>query len=289
MKLSFLIKYRVFSKRYFFLALLLLEGFFSQAAVRKPYLVVLDPGHGGSDLGATHQTGTQLITEKDLTLKISKMIAAELKKNQIQAILTRQSDKDLPLMERTAIANRIGADAFISIHLNSYHGSPNGSDSPGGFETYILNNSTNATSKRLADLENSVLQGSIANSLDRSEINLIVKDLILDANLSESKQLACAIQENLVSQAAPRSKRRHLDRGVKQAMFYVLLGADMPSALVETGFINNDQDRSLFLKENSRRKLAKGISKGIMGYLQEVKKGRHSKKTKKSISRCKVN
>jgi len=158
-------------------------------------LVVIDPGHGGKDYGATYGRGKYLLREKNLTLALALEVSRQLQKKKIRSILTRRTDKLVPLDERTALANRLGAQIFISLHINS--GKITGKKG-GGVETFILNNSTNAPAKRLAELENSVLKGSIAKTKDQTDVSLIVKDLILDANLKESKHLACLVQDKLV-------------------------------------------------------------------------------------------
>src|SRR5690606_17595469 len=129
-----------------------------------------------------------------------------------------RDDVDVALPERTAIANRLGASLFISLHMNS-----GGAE---GFETYILNTATDEQSKRLADLENKVLEGSVANQGSAGSVSLIVKDLLLAANFDESRDLACAVQGK-VHQAALRFRKKNAvrNRGVKQGLFYVLLGA----------------------------------------------------------------
>ena len=197
-------------------------------AFAKKFLVVIDPGHGGPDTGAVFKENGLSTSEKTLTLLIARDLARELIIRGHNVILTRNDDREVLLSNRTAIANKLKADAFISIHLNS----SGEKIKSGGIETFILNHATDETSKRLADLENSVLKDSQANANAgaTSNVSLIMKDLILDGNIEPSKELACSVQG--------RVKVTSRDRGVKQALFYVLLGADMPSILIETGFMN---------------------------------------------------
>ena len=144
---------------------------------------------------------------------------------------------------------------FVSIHLNS---SPEKIKS-GGVETFILNHANDDTSKRLADFENAVLKESQANENAGSpNVSLIMKDLMLDGNLEPSRQLACAVHSHL--------KTATRDRGVKQALFYVLLGADMPSILIEAGFINADDDRKRVLENKLRLRMVAQIANGIEDY-----------------------
>lgn len=246
----------------------------------KPFLVVIDPGHGGTDHGASVKTGTSSLTEKDVTLSIAKQVQADLRQKGIRSVLTRSTDSDVPLAERTALANRLAADVFISIHVNS---SPAAETASEGVETYILNNSTDLSSKRLADLENSVLQGSAADLSAQSEVALIVKDLMLDANLHSSKRLACLVQNHLV-EATSTPSTRYRNRGVKQALFYVLLGADMPSVLVEAGFLNNARDRMILSSAQGQLQISRSLVQAIHRFRLQ---GLHNKGPTE-LSSCKI-
>jgi len=224
------------------------------ATPTKKFLVVIDPGHGGPDTGAVYREKGTMLAEKTLTLLIARDLARELVIRGQNVVLTRNDDREVLLSNRTAIANKLKADAFISIHLNS-------SDEKirsGGVETFILNHATDDTSKRLADLENSVLKDSKANGNAGSDVSLIMKDLILDGTLAPSKELACSVQVHI--------KGVGRDRGVKQALFYVLLGADMPSILIETGFMNNKEDRDRIMTTKSRLVLAAEIASALDDY-----------------------
>jgi N-acetylmuramoyl-L-alanine amidase len=237
----------------------------TKAPEKKKFLVVIDPGHGGNDSGASHEEkkdGKKIaFAEKDLTLLLARDLARELIIKGHNVILTRNDDRLIPLSDRTALANRLKADVFISIHLNSSSGQQQGS---GGVETFILNHATDESSKRLADLENSVLKESSANEHSGSaDVALIMKDMILDAALMPSRELACAVQ-NRLKVASPGTTVR--DRGVKQALFYVLLGADMPSILIEAGFMNSKMDRNRVLGTQSRLKMAAQIARAIDDY-----------------------
>ena len=234
----------------------------------KKFLVVIDPGHGGSDVGANYSEvdkGKKItFTEKDMTLSLARDLARELIIKGNNVILTRNDDRLIPLSERTALANRLKADAFISIHLNS---SEKKQAMSGGIETFILNHATDETSKRLADLENSVLKESQAKENGGSgDVSLIMKDLILDTTLEPSRELACAVQHRLKGGVKESSFR---DRGVKQALFYVLLGADMPSILIEAGFMNSKADRNRVLDTKARLKMAAHIANAVDDYRQK--------------------
>lgn len=247
-----------------------------------PFRVVLDPGHGGSDWGAIYKEKNRSFTEKELTLLLAKEVARELKRRKIETLLTREKDIDLELSDRTEFANQKKADVFLSLHLNS---SPGKRDfQPKGYETYIFNNSTSETSQRIAALENShsLLKGSKAKVAEKKEVSLIMKDLILTANTSESKRLACLVQKDLVR--ARKAEAEDFDRGVKQGLFFVLMGADMPSVLVEAGFLDHFGDRSQILVPGSRKRLARAIARGIGRF----RDGRGTPMALRTLSDCQV-
>jgi N-acetylmuramoyl-L-alanine amidase len=250
----------------------------SALSAPRPFRVVIDPGHGGSDEGTVFDNGKTRLSEKEVTLSLAREAARHLRAKGYDVILTRSSDLDLSLPHRTALANRLKADLFLSLHMNATP-MPMGAGAD-GVETYILNNATDASSRRLAQLENSVLKGSPheVEAAQGSDVALILKDLALDANTSESKRLACALQTNLVNYTS------RTNRGIRQALFYVLLGADMPSVLVEAGFLNSARDRSLVTSQRGRELISAAITRSIEQY-------KHSKTQLNSalaLSRCKV-
>lgn len=256
------------------------------------FLAVIDPGHGGKDHGAIHTEAGQSFAEKDLTLLLAKEVARQLRAKNMQVAMTRYGDSELELSDRTALANRLGADVFLSLHMNSVTG-PRRAVAE-GIETYFLNNSTDESSKRLAKLENrslSPLEGSFVDPLvgegeEDKDIALILKDLVLDTNLARSKQLACAVQASSVHATTSR-RELFRDRGVKQALFYVLLGADMPAVLLEAGFIHSKKDRNNVIHYPKRKKLAQGIAQAIEKIRDEKQKaasGRHLS----SLAQCSV-
>lgn len=268
-------------------------------ASTEPFRVVIDPGHGGIDEGTVFNNGRIRVAEKDVTLSIAQEAARQLKRHGFEVTLTRVRDKELPVPSRTALANKLRADVFISIHMNSpAHGTVSTAHSnnvamkePEGIETYILNNASDATSKRLAQLENSVIGGAptlkdVSDAAGQTDVALILQDLRLDANLSESKRLACAIQSNLVKATAPKesSASRVRDRGVKQALFYVLLGADMPSVLVEAGFLTHPRDRLTVLTPQGRSSIASALVKS----LKQFRLDKDTRRGLVALSKCKV-
>jgi len=263
------------------------------ASPGKNFHVVIDPGHGGADFGTIFDDGRARVTEKSITLLLARQVADELIKHHITATLTRDDDREVPLGHRTALANKLKADVFLSIHMNSTPNAGNaatGGENPQGIETFILNNTTDASSKRLAQLENTVLgpRDLRGESPEQADVALILHDLTLDANTAESKRLACAIQDRLVSGSGQGSlllgKFIRRNRGVKQALFHVLLGAEMPSVLVEAGFLSHPKDRALVLSPEGRKQISSSIADAIA----QFKRFKGTPQALSALSRCKV-
>ncbi len=214
-------------------------------------LVVIDPGHGGSESGATGPAGTP---EKELTLLISRSLAARLREQlRVQAVLTREDDIDLGLDERSALANQYRADLFVSIHLNStVRGGARGA------ETYFL--SLQASDQRAADaaaVENYVGESAALPGSDEFDLQLLLWDLAQSQHLASSQRLATMIQEELNQQLELR------DRGVKQAPFRVLMGAAMPAVLVELGFISSREEEAQLRDPVYRAQLVEAVVRAI--------------------------
>jgi N-acetylmuramoyl-L-alanine amidase len=220
--------------------------------------IIIDPGHGGKDYGAPGYL--KGVHEKNITLEIAKrlkvMICEQLK---CQAILTRDKDEYLSLEERTAIANTQNADLFISIHTNASRDSR-----AYGVETYILNLATDDEAIRVAAMENATSAKNI------SDLDSILQDLMQNAKVNESTRLAGYVQ-----QAMDARLRKGYDtirnKGIKQAPFYVLLGADMPSILVETSFISNPRECRRLTSVAYQKQLCQGIVDGVRRYIKETK------------------
>lgn len=219
------------------------------------FQVVIDPGHGGSDEGTVAYHGTMRVTEKDLTLTLAHQIAGYLRRRGVRVTLTRTQDRELSLASRTALANHLKADVFLSIHLNSTTGPR--IDVAEGTETYILNTASDATSRKLARMENAVFT---AYETGKSDVAVILKDLRLGSNLAQSKLLACLVQNTTAEPGR--------NRGVKQALFHVLLGADMPSVLLEAGFLSSTRDRARILSYEGQRRMTRSVAEAILKYKQ---------------------
>jgi N-acetylmuramoyl-L-alanine amidase len=214
--------------------------------------IVIDPGHGGKDPGATGPCGA---TEKEITLAVSKELAARLRDDAYEIFLTRKSDTFVPLEERTAFANKKKADLFISVHVNA-----NDRVSLRGVETYFLNLTTDASAIKVADRENAVASKTMG------DLQFIIKDLMLNARINESSRFASSIQKSIISSLG-RAGHANKDHGVKQAPFYVLMGAQMPSILIETGFITNAMESKLLQRKSYQHSIVQGIISGINLYV----------------------
>lgn len=219
--------------------------------------IVIDAGHGGKDPGARgYYRGAR---EKDITLSIAKKLAKKIRSRLgCEVILTRDNDKFLTLEERTALANTENADLFISIHVNAHR-----NKHAFGTETYFLNLATDEESIRVAAMENATSKKNI------SDLQTILMDLMQNAKINESSRLAGYVQGHMVKDL--NKKYRNIkDKGVKQAPFYVLLGAQMPAILIETAFISNARECKRLMDPNFQSRLCDGIVRGIEQYIQET-------------------
>jgi N-acetylmuramoyl-L-alanine amidase len=218
--------------------------------------IVIDAGHGGKDPGAIGRNG---IKEKDIVLKLSKLVARGVRGVlNCQAILTRSKDVFLPLETRTAIANMKKADLFISLHVNAHR-----NRKICGLETYILNIALDEDSMNLAARENATSRKNI------SDLQMILNDLMLNTKINESSRLAEFVHRGFVKELRKVYKTVR-NRGVRQAPFYVLIGADMPSILIEIGYITNSEEHRRLCTETYLKRTASGIVKGIGSYIKDM-------------------
>ena len=169
--------------------------------------------------------------------------------------MTRNTDVFVPLEERTAIANSRGADLFISIHANSSR-----NRRARGLETYYLNLATSPEAEETAARENAI------STRRMTELQELLSQIMNNSKIAESREFAHYVQDSLVDAVVKNGKRRTRDLGVKTAPFYVLLGANMPSVLVEVSFVSNPDDAKLLSSDDFRHQIAKSIVKGIRGY-----------------------
>jgi N-acetylmuramoyl-L-alanine amidase len=218
--------------------------------------IVIDPGHGGHDPGAMSPSGTR---EKDIVLQIGLKLAHKIREDLgIDVVMTRSTDVFIELQERTAIANKVGADLFVSVHANASL-----NHAANGIETYYLNLAKTEKAAQLAAKENGTTLEKV------SMLQAVLFDLMANYKLNDSAHLADEVQKALHKKAQtgyPAVK----NLGVKQGPFYVLVGATMPSILVETAFVSNERDE-LKLKDPLYQDLtADGIVAGIRGYISSL-------------------
>ncbi len=226
-----------------------------ESAKPNGFVVVIDPGHGGKDPGAVSRDG--VLKEKDLTLKISKRIKRFLEKKLagITVALTRTDDRFLSLTERTAFANSLNADLFISVHCNSATDSTSK-----GIETFYLSKASSPRAMRVAARENGIPLTKM------SDLDATLLDLTMISKKNESDRLANTVHKSL-ARALARELPGMRDRGVKRAPFYVLLGAKMPAILVECAFISNGRDRDKLTSPGHLDCISGGIVQGAAEYL----------------------
>ena len=216
--------------------------------------IIIDPGHGGSDPGAPgfHKN----VWEKDLVLKLAQKLADILRDRlKCTVLLTRNEDKRLTLEERTAIANTKRADLFISLHCNAAK-----NKDLRGIETYFLNLATDSQAIAVAARENATSEKNI------SDLDYILSDLMKNAKIEESTRLANIVHQNFVKGMKKKYSDIN-DLGVKQAPFYVLLGARMPSILIETSFVSNKIEGKRLMEDSYQKAVCESIADGIEKYI----------------------
>jgi N-acetylmuramoyl-L-alanine amidase len=218
--------------------------------------IVIDAGHGGHDPGAHGNS----INEAELTLDVALRLQALLEKANVEVVMTRDSDVFIPLEERTAIANREGADLFLSIHANASR-----NVQARGVETYFLNFATNPEAEAVAARENAT-SGKPMHSLPD-----IVKAIALNNKINESRELAETVQKSMIKRLTPKNRSLR-DLGVKQAPFVVLIGAGMPSVLAEISFVTNKQDGTLLKTQTYRQQIAQALMDAVVNYQQSLKR-----------------
>jgi N-acetylmuramoyl-L-alanine amidase len=218
--------------------------------------VVIDAGHGGHDPGAR----VKGLNEADLTLDVAlRLEQLLLKVPGVDVVMTRRTNVYIPLDERTAIANRAGADLFLSIHANA-----SANQRARGIETYFLNFAPNPEAEALAARENS---GSAKTMHHLPEI---VRAIALNNKIDESRDFASLVQTSMFDRLR-KSNRQARNLGVKQAPFIVLIGATMPSVLAEISFITHRQEGALLKTDAYRQAIAEALSAGIAKYQRSLK------------------
>ncbi|MEW6055257.1 MAG: N-acetylmuramoyl-L-alanine amidase [Bdellovibrionota bacterium] len=245
----------------------LLSMISTQALHASSLTVILDAGHGGDDHGAVRRLGGKTIAEKEITLNLARLTKRYLLNRGARVILTRSKDNFIGLDQRVEIANQVSSRSpstvFVSIHANS-----NVDARSSGIETYVFNATNNEASRRLADLENGKrFQQS------HEPLELIMSDLATTANYAESVKLACAIQSSVVS-GLKEKKMPARNRGIHQALFYVLMQTRMPGILFEPGFISNPQELLHLMTPSYQNLLAQRLGQGILDWWRSQRQKR---------------
>jgi N-acetylmuramoyl-L-alanine amidase len=215
--------------------------------------IIVDAGHGGHDTGAIGPRG---VREKDVTLAMAKKLAVKLRASGFEVTLTRTDDRYLKLEERTAIANLARGDLFVSLHTNA---TPRRDRS--GVETYFLNVTDDRYARRLAAREN----GAMEAEENPGDVQRILTDLDSKSSAGASRTLARLVQKEITARTR-QTQGPVRDRGVKSALFYVLLGARMPAVLVETAFISNRAEEQRLASPAYQQLVADGVSRAVVDF-----------------------
>lgn len=223
--------------------------------------VVIDPGHGGRDPGAVGPSGTY---EKDRALEIALLVRdiLQLRRPDLEVIMTRDDDRFCSLGERTRLANTVKADLFVSIHCNAATRS-----SANGFETFFLSSARTDDARAVEMLENSVIEyedDSGAPAFQDNPLSFLLADIAQNIYLERSNELAVEIQKSLENRFP-----LNISRGVKQAGFYVLRGALMPSVLIEVAFISNPEEERLLQNLDFRLAAAEAIVGAVLEFAEQ--------------------
>jgi N-acetylmuramoyl-L-alanine amidase len=218
--------------------------------------VVIDAGHGGHDPGAKVKGLNEAELTLDVAQRLEKLLLAV---PGVEVIMTRRTNVYIPLEERTAIANRAGADLFLSIHANASR-----TPAARGIETYFLNFAPNPEAEAIAARENAGSARTMSNLPD------IVKAIALNNKIDESRDFAALVQSSMMDRLR-KVNREARNLGVKQAPFMVLIGATMPSVLAEISFITNRQEATLLRTPGYRQAIAEALFNGISKYQKSLK------------------
>lgn len=221
--------------------------------------IIVDPGHGGEDLGAISKfksKNKKTIKEKDLTLQISKYLYDYLKKYDYSVYLTRSIDKNLTLENRASLAEKVKADLFISLHINASSNSRSK-----GFEIFYLDNHDDKAVKKVETVENS-------GGGEPSIVNQIIADLVVERTVPKSKSLALSIHKEVGRNFL--NSYGILDRGIKPGLFYVLALTKRPAVLIEVGFLSNKREVRKLTSKDFQRNFAKAVAKGVARYIKQA-------------------
>ncbi|MCC6990279.1 MAG: N-acetylmuramoyl-L-alanine amidase [Acidobacteria bacterium] len=218
--------------------------------------IVIDAGHGGHDPGTLTSGTNEARLVLDVALRLEKLLV----RDGFDVVLTRRTDVFIPLEQRTAIANREGADLFLSIHANASR-----DPKARGIEVYYLSFASNPEAEAVAARENATSAGGMHN------LPSIVRAIALNNKLDESRDLAAMVQQSLTARLSKTNVGMR-NRGVKKAPFVVLIGAQMPSILAEIGFITNRQEVALIKTPAYRQKIAESLQAAVVQYQRSLKR-----------------
>lgn len=216
--------------------------------------VVIDPGHGGHDAGASGPGG---VREKDVVLDVARRLRDRLATEGIQVLMTRKDDRFIPLSQRAAFANQRKADLFLSVHANASR-----ARGAAGYEAYYLSEATDDAARAFAAAENAslALEAGASNGPVPKNTEAIVWDLLNTENRTESRELASAVCRGMKWFLPAQN------RGVKSARFYVLKWAQMPAVLIEVGFVTNRTEGQRLDTAAYRQRVCDGIAQGVLTY-----------------------
>ena len=228
-------------------------------------VIVIDPGHGGKDPGTIGVTG---LKEKDVALSVGLKLGALLRKNmpEVKVVYTRSTDVFIPLYRRGQIANEAGGKLFISIHCNSTLRKPSPTR---GTEVYLLRPNRSEEAIAIAEQENAVItleEGYENRYQELTDENFILVTMAQTAYMRSSEILAEQVHREMSKVPGLRG------RGVRQAGFYVLVGAAMPNILVETAFVSNRDDEKILRGTTGQTRIAESLYQGIVRYKKEYEK-----------------
>jgi len=224
--------------------------------------VIIDPGHGGIDPGAVGPTG---LKEKDVVLDVALKLGEMIEKNLgLEVDYTRESDVFVPIRDRTKFSNAQNGKLFLSIHCNSTN-----DRRVAGYEVYFLSPAREEDAREVMELENSVIELEESQEIykDMTDENLMIYSITQSGFLKESQEFAISLSQQL-----QRYIKQSNNRGVKQAGFYVLIGASMPNVLIELPFISNRKNEKLYKTNEYRKELAYGIYRGIEHFVNNFRK-----------------
>jgi len=228
-------------------------------------LVVVDAGHGGPDRGMKGTTTSRRqVQEADITLSVAKKLREALSARAVDVLMTRSTDTLIALRDRGRIANEADATLFLSIHVNAANPRWRNPRTARGFETYFLSDAKTEDDRYVAEMENDADRFLGESTEPGDPLALVLGDMIQNAHLRESSELAATVQAAL-KPIHPSGN----NRGVKQAGFAVLIAAHMPSVLVEIGFGSNPSEATWLASDKGQQALAEAIARSTIKYLDD--------------------